>query len=80
MTGVKEGLLRRAAHVILFAALAVTAGFGFGLWGIVAVLVWAVVDEISKIPIPGRHASAFDIFLNACGCIGGTVLWLLVRG
>ena len=79
MTGVKEGLLRRLAHVILFAASAVTAGFGFGVWGIGAVAVWAVVDEISKIPVPGRHASAFDIFLNACGCIGGCVLYFLLR-
>ena len=79
MTGVKEGLLRRLAHVILFAALAITAGLGFGTWGIVGVAVWAVVDEISKIPVPGRHASAFDIFLNSCGCIGGCVLYFLLR-
>ena len=45
MTGVKEGLLRRLAHVILFAALAITAGFGFGIWGISAVFVWALLND-----------------------------------
>lgn len=80
MTGVKEGLLRRLAHVILFATLAVTAGLAWGWYGIGAVALWSFLDEVTKIPIPGRHASAFDILLNCCGCIGGCVLWLLVRG
>ena len=58
MTGVKEGLLRRLAHVILFAALAITAGVGFGWYGVGAVFVWALLDEVTKIPNPGRHFSA----------------------
>ena len=78
MTGVKEGLLRRLAHVVLFAALAVTAGLGFGTWGIVGVAVWALLDEVTKPIIPGRHFCLWpDVVLNLVGCLIGLVIWLL---
>ena len=78
MTGVKEGLLRRAAHVILFAALAVTAGFGFGVWGIVGVAAWAILDEVTKPIIPGRHFCLWpDVVLNLVGCLIGLGIWLI---
>lgn len=80
MTGVKEGLLRRLAHVILFAALAVTAGIGFGTWGIVSVAVWSLLDEVTKIPIPGRHFCLWpDVILNYVGCLLGTAIWLITK-
>lgn len=79
MTGVKEGLLRRAAHVILFAALSLTAGLAWEWIGIGAVVLWSMLDEVTKIPIPGRHFSWPDVALNACGCIVGAALFLLVR-
>lgn len=80
MTGVKEGLLRRAAHVILFAALAVIAGLGFGTWGIVGVAAWAILDEVTKIPIPGRHFCLWpDVILNIIGCLLGTAIWLIIK-
>ena len=78
MTGVKEGLLRRTAHVILFAALAITAGLAWGWYGVGAVFVWALLDEVTKIPIRGRHFSWLDVGLNLGGAALGMVLWLLV--
>jgi VanZ family protein len=78
MTGVKEGLLRRLAHVVLFAALAVTAGLTWGWYGVGAVFVWALLDEVTKIPIRGRHFSWLDVGLNLGGAALGMVLWLLV--
>lgn len=80
MTGVKEGLLRRLAHVILFATLALTAGLGFGAWGIVGVAVWALLDEVTKISIPGRHFCLYpDVVLNYVGCLLGTAIWLITK-
>ena len=51
----------------------------FGWYGVVVVAVWSVVDEISKIPVPGRHASAVDSLLNLGGCMLGMVVWVLSR-
>ena len=77
MTGVKEGLLRRLAHVILFALLSFTAGAGFSWHGIVGAAVWAILDEVTKPIIPGRHFSWFDCSLNFVGCLIGLGIWLL---
>lgn len=60
LSGVDEGLLRRLAHVFLFLVLGVLAGAGFGWIGIGAAAVWAVVDELTKPFIPGRHFSWID--------------------
>ena len=38
-TGIKEGVLRRGAHVVLFFVLALLAGVGFGVYRIVGVVV-----------------------------------------
>lgn len=77
MTGVKEGLLRRLAHVLLFAALSATVGLGFGWYGMTAAFIWSFLDELTKIPIPGRHCSASDIGLNLLGVVVGTALVVL---
>lgn len=78
-THLPERTLRRAAHVALFALLGLFAGMGFEIWGVGAVALWAVVDEVTKPFIPGRHCSVLDIFLNLGGCAAGLALWLLVR-
>ena len=79
MTGVKEGLLRRLAHVVLFALLSFTAGSAWSWYGFAFTAAWAVLDEASKPIIPGRHASAFDCMLNGCGCIVGLGIWWLTK-
>ena len=77
MTGVKEGLLRRIAHVALFLLLALFSGLGFGRYGFV--FIWAFLDELTKIPIPGRHFSWFDVGLNILGAAAGTALVVFLR-
>ena len=78
LTGIKEVLLRRAAHVILFAVLALLAGLGFDWYGIGFVNLWSVVDEVTKLLIPGRHCSAVDVGLNLIGAAVGLGVWTLV--
>ena len=78
-TGIKEGLLRRAAHVFLFAVLGLLAGLGFGWYGIGFAALWSFVDEATKPLIPGRHCSALDIGLNLIGVAAGLGVWALVR-
>lgn len=60
--------------VFLFAVLGLLAGEAWGWIGVGAAGVWSIVDEATKVWIPGRHCSAVDIGLNligvvvACGC------------
>ncbi len=77
-TGIKEGLLRQSAHVVLFFLLSLFAALGFDWWGVGAVTVWAAVDEISKKIVPGRHSSGGDMILNLAGVAVGVVIWFLL--
>lgn len=78
LSGVDEVLLRRSAHVFLFLVLGALAGAGFGWIGIGSAAVWAVVDELTKPLIPGRHFSWIDVGLNLAGVAVGVGLWLVV--
>lgn len=78
-TGIREGMLRRAAHVFLFAVLGLLAGLGFGWTGVAVAAVWGLIDESTKVWIPGRHCSAMDIGLNLIGCVIGSLVWICVR-
>ena len=78
LTGIKEGLLRRAAHVFLFAVLGLLAGLGFGWYGIGFAALWSVVDEATKPLVPGRHCSAIDMLLNLVGVVLGMLVWMVV--
>lgn len=80
LTGIDEGLLRRSAHVSLFAVLSLLAGVGWGWIGVVVSAVWSVLDEMTKRWIPGRHSSAFDMLLNLFGVVIGTAVWLIAGG
>ena len=78
--------LRRIAHVAVYTVLAVLMLLTFGeIWSghaIVAVIVLAViavVDEVTKIPIEGRHCSAVDIGLNLLGVAIGVAVIALVN-
>ena len=78
LTHLPEPLLRRAAHVLLFAVLALLAALGFGWYGTGFVALWSVIDEATKPLIPGRHFSWIDVGLNLVGCALGTLVWLAV--
>ena len=86
MTGVKESVLRRSTHVIVYIILATLVIVGWGeveLWMRAVVLgLIAVVDETSKaLPIfKGRHCSIFpDMVLNLLGSAIGVVVGLLIK-
>lgn len=87
MTGVKEGTLRRSAHVVVYAVLGVLATVAWSdtaLWiRCLALVTIAVADETSKaLPcFPGRHCSVWpDMALNLLGCVIGVVVGLLISG
>lgn len=86
MTGVKEGVLRRYAHVIVYAVLGVLVTVAWSdtaLWIRCLVLgLIAVVDEGSKALsiFTGRHCSVAEIGLNLVGVGIGVVAGLLISG
>ncbi len=78
MTGVKGGLLRRSMHVLLFLLLSFTAGAAWGWIGVLLTAAWSLLDEVTKIPIPGRHFCLWpDVALNVIGTATGFFIWLI---
>lgn len=79
-------LLRKMAHVVVFAVLAVLAsGTRLAMDGIVplpgvygGLLVWCWVDEVTKPLVPGRHFSWLDVGLNMAGTALGAGVWALL--
>ena len=72
-----NGHLRSAAHFVIFFILTILSFWCFGFLGVAGAVVWAVLDEVSKIPVPGRHYSFKDVMKNMVGvCLG--VLLLIV--
>ena len=84
MTGVKESVLRRSAHVVVYIILSTLVMEGWGeveLWIRIVVLVLiAVVDESSKaLPVfKGRHCSVAEIGLNLIGVAIGVVIGMMI--
>ena len=84
MTGVKESVLRRSAHVVLYLVLGVLTTLAwaeteFWVKGLVLVII-AVADESSKALrfFKDRHSSVAEMGLNVIGAIAGLVIgWLI---
>ena len=80
----REGVLRRSAHVVVYAVLATLVMVGWGeveLWiRIVVLMMIAIVDENSKaLPVfKGRHCSVLEIGLNQIGVVISTVIGLMI--
>ena len=77
--------LRRYAHIILFAVFTFfftltlnTLSFSCYLLAFPLLYTWA--DEATKVFIPGRHFSWFDVGLNLIGVVIGVVLEFAVVG
>lgn len=80
--------LRRVAHVIVFLVLVIlleltllTAGKN-PYCGVFPCLVWALIDEVTKLLIKDRHFSWSDVGLNllgvGIGCVGvASAIWIL---
>ncbi|MCD7738845.1 MAG: VanZ family protein [Lachnospiraceae bacterium] len=81
--GELNGILRKAAHVVTFAVLAFLLYATLDAWKmskvwIGCVFVWAVVDEVTKVFVPGRHCSMCEIGLNMIGMMVGIVVGMIV--
>lgn len=73
---ISEKILRTGAHIISFAVMTVLACWVCWVM-IVAVAVWAVMDEVTKPMLDnGRHCSIVDIGWNALGVAVGCSMWL----
>ena len=79
-------LIRKLAHPFVFIILVILVLFTISLkWNskriyIYAILVmglWAWLDELTKLSIPGRHFSWLDTFLNLLGVIIGIIIFVL---
>lgn len=71
-----NGKLRRAAHVVVFLVLTVLLSLTLAAWDldkrwVCVVFVWCFVDEVTKVFVPGRHCSMYEIGLNMIGCLIG---------
>ena len=74
-----NGRLRRLAHVVVYAVLAVLLGItlelsGHSPWLTAGAIVWAWADEATKPLVQGRHFSWFDVALNVLGIVIGMVI------
>ena len=86
-----HSLLRRTAHVGIYAVLAVLVGITMRtlarhtklripIWtGAAFCIFWCWADEATKIPVEGRHFSWIDVGLNLLGCGIGLVVLLIIK-
>ena len=78
-----NGRLRRLAHVVVYAVLAVLLAItlklgGHSVWLTVGIIVWAWVDEATKPLVQGRHFSWLDVGLNILGIAIGMVIAVVI--
>ncbi len=82
--------LRTSAHVVVFWVLALLGGCACGasftqnrsapLWPFFPSALFAVLDEVRKANIPGRHCSFTEAGLNVIGCaLGCCTAYLICR-
>ena len=78
-----NGRLRRLAHVVVYAVLAVLLGTtlelgGHSSWLTAGAIVWAWADEATKPLVQGRHFSWLDVGRNVLGIAIGMVIVIFV--
>ena len=78
-----NGRLRRLAHVVVYAVLAILLGTTLALGGYsvrltAGTIVWAWADEATKPLVQGRHFSWFDVALNVLGIVIGMVIVVVI--
>ena len=79
-------IIRKLAHPFVFGIFAVLVLFTLSLkWNnkkkyiyvIILMSLWAWLDEVTKLLIPGRHFSWEDTLLNLLGVIIGIIIFIL---
>ena len=76
-----DWLVSSAAHLLLFAVLAIlwarALGQGQRSWLIALALtfLYALSDELHQLFVPGRHADPLDLAFDALGAVSGLAGW-----
>ena len=81
-----HSIIRKLAHPFVFCILAVLVLLTlYQRWknrkvfivAIVLMILWAWIDEFTKLSIPGRHFSWCDVSLNLAGVVAGVLIFTL---
>ena len=79
-------IIRKLAHPFVFCVLAILVLITLSqkqkskktyFCLIVLISLWAWLDEITKLSIPGRHFSWYDVSLNLLGVVIGVLIFIL---
>lgn len=79
-------IIRKSAHPFVFCILAILVLFTLAqkwkkrkifIFAIIFMILWTWVDEFTKLSIPGRHFSWYDVSLNFFGVVVGVLIFIL---
>ena len=79
-------VIRKLAHPFVFCVLAILVLFTLSqkyqnikvfIFAIILMALWTWMDEFTKLSIPGRHFSWYDVSLNLLGVIVGILIFIL---
>ena len=79
-------IIRKMAHTFVFCILTILVLFTLSqkckdrkifIFTTVLIILWAWMDEFTKLSIPGRHFSWYDVLLNLLGVIVGVLIFML---
>ena len=79
-------ILRKLAHPFVFSILTILVLFTLYqkwknmkvfIFATIFIVLWTWMDEFTKLSIPGRHFSWYDVSLNFVGVIVGVLIFIL---
>lgn len=79
-------IIRKLAHPFVFCVLAILVLFTLSqkckkrkifIFATMLMILWTWMDEFTKLSIPGRHFSWYDVSLNLLGVIIGILIFLI---
>ena len=84
-----ENIVRKSAHFVLFAVLAVCITLVMGtfmkkkwliyLAAVAFCFLYACSDELHQLFVDGRGASLSDVFLDTAGAVAGILLYMMIK-
>ena len=87
-TGTVELVLRKGAHLTVYACLAIAIRRGLRAHGVdgrralagawLLAVAYAVTDELHQATVPTRHGAPRDVVIDAIGAAAGLAVWTLV--
>lgn len=79
-------IIRKLAHPFVFCILAILVLFTLAqkwqdrkvyVFAVILISLWTWLDEFTKLSIPGRHFSWYDVSLNFVGVVAGVLIFVL---